>query len=199
MASTRRAKRERSTSETQIRLAVNLDGEGVAQVHTGIGFFDHMLAAFARHGLFDLHVEVEGDLHVDGHHTVEDTGLVLGAAIREALGEKRSITRFGTAHVPMDEALVMAVVDLSGRPFLAFADFTFDVPSVGGFDTQLAHEFFRAFSNEAACNLHLRCLAGGNAHHVIEATFKAAGRALRAAVALDKRVHGVPSTKGVLA
>lgn len=198
-ATIRRANRERSTSETQIRLTVNLDGDGVANVHTGIGFFDHMLTAFARHALFDLEVEVQGDLHVDGHHTVEDTGLVLGGAIRAALGEKRSINRFGSAHVPMDEALVLAVVDLSGRPFLAFADFAFDVPTVGGFDTPLALEFFRALSNEAACNLHLRCLAGGNAHHVIEAAFKAAGRALKAAVQLDPRVKGVPSTKGVLA
>ena len=198
MTAARRATQARTTKETDIRLTLNLDGEGEAQVSTGIGFFDHMLTAFARHGLFDLEVQVKGDLEVDAHHTVEDTGLVLGAAVRTALGDKESIARFGAAHVPMDESLVLAAVDLSGRPYFAFAGFTFDVPAVGGFDTPLAEEFFRAFASEARCNLHLRCLAGGNAHHMIEAAFKAVGRALRAAVERDPRVKGVPSTKGVL-
>lgn len=198
MTAARRASRQRTTAETAIRLSLFLDGTGEAKVRTGIGFFDHMLTAFARHGLFDLEVEVEGDLHVDGHHTVEDTGLVLGAALRDALGDKAGIARFGAAHVPMDESLVMAAVDLSGRPYLAFTGFTFDVPAVGGFDTPLAEEFFRALASEARCNLHLRCLAAGNAHHMIEAAFKAVGRALREAVSLDPRVKGVPSTKGVL-
>lgn len=193
------ASRERNTQETRIRLTLNLDGEGRADVKTGIGFFDHMLTAFARHGLFDLAVAVDGDLEVDGHHTVEDTGLVLGAAMKEALGDKASIERFGHAYVPMDESLVLAVVDLSGRPYLAFEGFRFDVPAVGAFDTSLTHEFFRAFSNECGCNLHLRALACGNAHHVIEAAFKAAARALRAAVARNPRIKGVPSTKGILA
>ena len=191
--------RERKTRETQIRLTLNLDGEGAVDVKTGIGFFDHMLTAFARHGLFDLSVTVQGDLEVDGHHTVEDTGLVLGAAMREALGDKASIERFGHAYVPMDESLVLAAVDLSGRPYLGFEGFRFDVPMVGAFDTSLTHEFFRAFSNECGCNLHLRALACGNAHHVIEAAFKATGRALRAAVRKDPRIKGIPSTKGTLA
>lgn len=190
--------RERETRETRIRLTLDLDGEGRAEVKTGIGFFDHMLTAFARHGLFDLSVCVDGDLEVDGHHTVEDTGLVLGAAVREALGDKAGIERFGHAYVPMDESLVLAAVDLSGRPFLAFEGFCFDVPAVGSFDTPLTQEFFRAFVNECGCNLHLRALACGNAHHVIEAAFKATGRALRAAVAKDPRIKGIPSTKGTL-
>lgn len=190
--------RERATSETRIRLTLNLDGEGKADAETGIGFFDHMLTAFARHGLFDLEVRVDGDLEVDGHHTVEDTGLVLGAAMREALGDKASIERFGHACVPMDESLVLAVVDLSGRPYLAFEGFRFDQPAVGGFDTSLTQEFFRAFANECGCNLHLRALACGNAHHVIEAAFKATARALRAAVARDPQIKGIPSTKGLL-
>jgi len=194
----RKAERVRRTSETDIRLAIDLDGEGKATVGTGVGFFDHMLISFARHGLFDLDVAVKGDLEVDAHHTVEDTGLVLGAAVREALGDKVGIRRFGSALVPMDEALVQAAIDLSGRPYLSFKGFEFNVDAVGAFDTSLTEEFFRAFSNEAACNLHLRCLEGGNAHHVIEAAFKATARALREAVAVDLRVKGVPSTKGTL-
>lgn len=191
--------RERATQETQIRLTLNLDGEGAARLKTGIGFFDHMLTAFSRHGFFDLEVTVQGDLEVDGHHTVEDTGLVLGAAFREALGDKSGIQRFGSSYVPMDESLVLAVVDLSGRPYLAFEGFHFDVPMLGAFDVTLTHEFFRAFANECGCNLHLRALACGNAHHVIEAAFKATGRALRQAVARDARIKGVLSTKGMLA
>ncbi len=199
MAATRKVERTRTTGETDIRLTLDLDGDGRSEASTGVGFFDHMLDAFARHGLFDLAVVVKGDLHVDAHHTVEDTGLVLGAAVREAVGDKASIRRFGSAIVPMDEALVQAVIDLSGRPFLAFRGFDFRVDAVGAFDTCLTEEFFRAFSNEAACNLHLRCLEGGNAHHVIEAAFKATARALREAVSIDPRIKGVLSTKGTLA
>lgn len=198
MKSERRTTRERKTSETEIRVTLGLDGEGAARIHTGIGFFDHMLTAFARHGLFDLDVNVQGDLHIDGHHTVEDTGLVLGQAVREALGAKSGIARFGSSFVPMDESLVHAVIDLSGRPYLGFEGFVFQVPSVGGFDTELAHEFFRSLSNEAMMNLHLRVLACGNAHHVIEAAFKATARALSDAVRIDPRIKGIPSTKGVL-
>ena len=198
MSGRRSAAKERKTAETAVRVWIDLDGKGEARVRTGIGFFDHMLAALARHGLFDLEVDVEGDLHVDGHHTVEDTGLVLGDAFREALGGKESIRRFGSALVPMDEALVLAAVDLSGRPFLAFEGFAFQSPRVGEFDTELTLEFFRAFANRCGCNLHLRALAGGNAHHLIEAAFKACARALQEAVREDPRVQGVPSTKGAL-
>lgn len=198
MSGRRSATKERKTSETAVRVSIDLDGMGEARVHTGIGFFDHMLVAFARHGLFDLEVHVEGDLHVDGHHTVEDTGLVLGDAFREALGGKESIRRFGSALVPMDESLVLAAVDLSGRPYTALEGFTFATPQVGGFDTELTVEFFRSFANRCGCNLHLRALAGGNAHHMIEAAFKACARALQEAVREDPRVHGVLSTKGSL-
>lgn len=198
MAGERRFETQRATKETKIRLSLNLDGKGEAKVATGIGFFDHMLISWARHGLFDLEVTVDGDLEVDGHHTVEDTGIVLGTAFAGALGEKRSIRRFGSAYVPMDEALVLAVVDLSGRPYLVARDFRFETPMVGAFDTSLAHEFFQAFANACGCNLHLRVIETGNAHHVIEAAFKATARALQEAVSIDPRVDGVPSTKGAL-
>lgn len=193
------SERQRTTGETDVSLRLDLDGSGQADVETGIGFFDHMLTALARHGLFDLRVRCTGDLHVDGHHTVEDVGLVLGAAFHEALGDKQGITRFADATVPLDEALVRAVVDLSGRPFLHF-----DVPApacqprIGEFDTALAPEFWRAFAMEARLTLHLDALRGENAHHLVEATFKAAARALRLAAAPDARRSGVPSTKGVL-
>jgi imidazoleglycerol-phosphate dehydratase len=196
---TRSSERQRSTGETRVSLRVDLDGSGDADVETGIGFFDHMLTALARHGLFDLRVRCEGDLHVDGHHTVEDVGIVLGAAFAEALGDKAGITRFADAAVPLDEALVRAVVDISGRPFLHF-----DVPvpadqaRVGDFDTALSREFWRAFAMEARVTLHLDAVRGENAHHLVEATFKAAARALRLAAAPDNRRSGVPSTKGVL-
>lgn len=187
----------RKTAETDIELQLVLDGEGHADVETGIGFFDHMLTAFARHGLFDLTVRVEGDLHVDGHHTVEDTGLCLGAALYQALGDKAGIQRFGSAYVPMDDALVLAALDLSGRPYLAY-DLT---PNgrIGQFDAVLAEEFFRAFAMTGGVTLHMRELAGKNEHHIVEAAFKAVARALRDAVAFDPRVKGVPSTKGMLA
>lgn len=187
---------ERRTTETDIQLEFNLDGSGNADVETGIGFFDHMLVAFARHGLFDLTVRVQGDLHVDGHHTVEDTGLCLGQALNSALGDKAGIVRFGSAHVPMDDALVLAALDLSGRPFIAY-DLT-PASMVGNFDSVLGEEFFRAFATTGGVTLHMRQLAGRNDHHILEAAFKAVARALRAAVDYDPRVQGIPSTKGML-
>ena len=201
---TRTAKAVRATSETDIGLSVDLDGTGAYDVETGVGFFDHMLCAFARHSLIDLTVRVndltvrvKGDTEVDDHHTVEDTGIVLGQALREALGDKRGVRRFGSVMVPLDEALVMAAVDLSGR-----GELYWDVPigpsKVGAFDTELAKEFFVGLAREAGVTLHLRLVTGENAHHIIEAAFKAAARALREAVEDDPRVYGVPSTKGSL-
>lgn len=188
----------RRTGETDITLSLALDGSGTGHVDTGIGFFDHVLTAFARHGLFDLSVQVKGDLHVDGHHTVEDTGLCLGKAIAEAVGDKAGLRRFGSFYVPMDEALVLCVIDLSGRPYLAFEGFDFRAPMIGDYDTELTLEFFRAVAMEAKMTLHLRSLAPGNAHHIVEAAFKAFGRALDAATQIDPRVQGIPSTKGSL-
>ena len=194
---TRTAKAVRATSETDIGIFIDLDGTGAADVETGVGFFDHMLCALARHSLVDLTVRVKGDTEVDDHHTVEDTGIVLGRAVAEALGDKRGIRRFGSVMVPLDEALVLAAVDVSGR-----GELYWDVPigpsKVGTFDTELAHEFFVGFAREAGITLHLRLMCGENAHHIIEATFKACARALRAAVESDPRVEGVPSTKGSL-
>jgi imidazoleglycerol-phosphate dehydratase len=196
----RRAERERTTRETSISARVDLDGRGTADVRTGIGFFDHMLDALARHGGFDLHVRCEGDLHIDAHHTVEDVGIVLGAAFLEALGEKKGIARFADATVPLDEALVRAVVDISGRPYLHFEVPTpAGQPRIGEFDVALAAEFWRAFAMESRITLHLDLVRGFNAHHIVEATFKAAARALGAAVRVDTtRADAVPSTKGVL-
>jgi imidazoleglycerol-phosphate dehydratase len=190
----------RATGETTITLRLDLDGRGEAEIRTGIGFFDHMLDALARHATFDLRVACDGDLYVDAHHTVEDVGIVLGQAFLEALGEKRGIARFADATVPLDEALVRAVVDVSGRPFLHFdVAAPHDQPRVGTFDVALAREFWRAFATEARITLHLDGLRGDNAHHVVEATFKAAARALSAAVRADpRRADDVPSTKGVL-
>lgn len=188
----------RQTKETDITLTLNLDGSGKGKIDTGIGFFDHVLEAFARHGLYDLDVRVKGDLHVDGHHTVEDVGICLGQAIDQAVGDKSGIRRFGSAYLPMDEALVLSVIDLSGRPFLAFEGFEFRAPMIGAYDTELTLEFFRAVAMHAGMTLHLRSLASGNAHHIVEATFKAFGRALDAATQFDARVQGVPSTKGSL-
>lgn len=187
----------RRTAETDIDLQIVLDGEGNADVETGIGFFDHMLTAFARHGLFDLTVRVDGDLHVDGHHTVEDTGICLGQALHSALGDKAGIRRFGSAYVPMDDALVLAALDLSGRPYIAY-DLT-PQGRVGQFDAVLGEEFFRALATAGGVTLHMRQLAGRNEHHILEAAFKAVARALRDAVDYDPRVKGVPSTKGMLA
>jgi imidazoleglycerol-phosphate dehydratase len=192
--------RRRKTRETEVRVRVDLDGSGTCEAATGIGFLDHMLDALARHGGLDLAVECNGDLYVDGHHTVEDVGLVLGGAFLDALGDKRGIGRFADATVPLDEALVRAVVDVSGRPFLHH-----DVPlppgqpRIGDFDAALAAEFWRAFATEARITMHLDGLRGDNAHHLVEATFKAAARALAAAVRADPaRADEVPSTKGAL-
>lgn len=195
--SIRFSKAVRQTSETDIELRLNLDGTGDITVETGSGFFDHMLTAFARHAGFDLSVRCIGDTHIDDHHTVEDVGLVLGQAFDEALGDKAGITRFGDVLVPMDEALVFAAVDISGRGQLHYR---VDVPieMIGGFETTLCEEFFLAFCSKAGITLHLEMLAGKNSHHILEATFKAAARAVREAVAIDPRVVGVPSTKGTL-
>jgi len=188
---------ERVTRETRIRAAIELDGEGNSDIRTGIGFFDHMLVLLARHSLMDLTVEADGDLEVDAHHTVEDTGIVLGRLIAQALGDKAGIRRYGFASIPMDEALATASIDLSGRPYLRF-DATFSYGRVGTFDTGLAEEFFRALTTQAGITLHLSCVHASNDHHAIEALFKAFARALREAVEPDPRNPGVPSTKGVL-
>ncbi len=187
----------RKTSETDIRLRIGLDGSGKASVDTGIGFFDHMLNSFARHGLFDLDVTVKGDIHVDCHHTIEDTGIVLGEAIREAAGDKKGIRRFGECILPMDDALILTALDLSGRPYLAF-DPTFSSERVGGMDTQMVREFFYAVSYSAGMNLHIRQLAGSNDHHIIEAAFKGFAKALDMALMPDGRITDVLSTKGAL-
>jgi len=196
----RTATRERKTRETEIRVRIDLDGRGEAKVATWICFFDHMLDALARHGMFDLEVDCRGDLHVDAHHTVEDVGIVLGGCVLEALGDKRGIVRYADATVPLDEALVRAVVDVSGRPFLHFqVPLPAGQPRVGDFDASLSAEFWRAFATEARVTMHLDGIRGDNAHHVIEATFKAAARALDAATRLDpRRGDAVPSTKGAL-
>jgi imidazoleglycerol-phosphate dehydratase len=187
----------RKTGETDITITLELDGTGTVDVRTGVGFFDHMLNAFGRHGLFDLTVRAEGDTWVDDHHTVEDVGIVLGQAFREALGAKEGMRRFADVAIPMDEALVMAASDISGRGE-CFWDVPICVEKVGSFDTQLGHEFFAGLARDAGVTLHLRELAGENGHHILEAAFKAAGRALRLACEPDPRVVGVPSTKGSL-
>ena len=185
----------RTTAETDITLTLNLDGTGAADIATGIGFLDHMLAAWTRHGLFDLTVRAQGDLHIDFHHTTEDVGIVLGQAFRKAIGDKRGITRFGHALIPMDETLVEAVVDISGRPFLVW-NVEFLRPKVGKMDTELFEEFFRALAFKAMVTLHINQRTGHNAHHVAEACFKATARAFRAACSRDSRAEGaIPSTK----
>lgn len=188
---------QRKTKETQIDVRIGLDGKGTFGGQTGIGFFDHMLSGFARHGFFDLEVSVKGDLEVDGHHTVEDTGIVLGQAIADALGTKEGIRRYGHFLLPMDDALVLCAVDLCGRPYLNF-DYTFPTEKIGDLDTQLIREFFYALSWSAGMNLHIKVLDGINSHHVAEAVFKAFGKALDAAVSKEPRVTGVLSTKGTL-
>jgi imidazoleglycerol-phosphate dehydratase len=189
---------QRDTKETQIRVSINLDGTGVSKLNTGIGFFDHMLDQIARHGLIDLDIEAVGDLHIDGHHTVEDVGITLGMAVAQAIGDKRGITRYGHSYVPLDEALSRVVVDFSGRPGLAM-DVQFTAGAIGAFDTQLAFEFFQGFSNHALVSLHIDNLKGHNAHHQCETIFKAFGRAIRMALTPDPRSVGViPSTKGTL-
>ena len=184
-----------NNKETEIVVALNLDGSGKSQVNTGIGFFDHMLINFARHGFFDLEVSVKGDLYVDGHHTVEDTGIVFGQALKQALGDKKGIVRYGSSILPMDETLVLCALDLSGRPYLNYkAELT--VPKVGDLDTELVREFVYAVSYSAAMNLHIKHLDGTNNHHIIECMFKAFAKALDAAVGYDPRITGVLSTKG---
>lgn len=194
---TRRAERRRTTRETDVHVVVDLDGKGEASVATGVGFLDHMLAQFARHGLFDLEVSCQGDLHIDGHHTVEDVAITIGEAIGEALGDKAGIVRYGHAYVPMDETLARAAVDFSGRPFLVFR---VENPRdrVGDLDTELVEHFWHSLATAARCTLHVELLYGCNQHHIVEACFKAAARAFSAAAARDPRVSGVPSTKGAL-
>ena len=193
----RRAVVARVTGETDITVELDLDGTGTCLIDTGVPFFDHMLNAFGRHGLFDLTVRATGDIEVDAHHTVEDTGIVLGQAFTQALGDKAGITRFSDVCIPMDETLVQAAVDISWRG-QAYCDLPIPTERVGSFDTELAVEFFYAFARDARVTLHVRELAGANSHHIIEAAFKAAGRAMRYACELDPRVNGVPSTKGSL-
>jgi imidazoleglycerol-phosphate dehydratase len=193
----RNATIERKTSETDIRLSLDVDGSGASAVRSGIPFFDHMLTLFARHGLFDLDVAVNGDIDVDFHHTVEDAGIVLGQVLAKALADKRGIRRYGHAYVPMDETLARAVVDLSGRPFLEYRA-PGGVEPINGFSFQLVEEFLRGFAMHAAANVHVEILYGRDAHHMAEAIFKALARALDIATQLDPRVTGVPSTKGVL-
>jgi len=198
MKTERQATTHRATSETDITVTLDLDGSGKANIDTGIGFFDHMLTALSKHSLIDLSVKVQGDLHIDGHHTVEDTGIAIGQTLRQALSDKRGVRRFGHALVPLDEALCEAVVDLSGRPFLAF-DATFDRDRIGEMDTELVEEFFRAFAMSGLLTLHLTQKAGKNCHHIAEAGLKALARALRMAVEADPRAQdAIPSTKGKL-
>lgn len=193
----RRATVSRVTGETDISVTIDIDGRGRSDIITEIGFFDHMLDAFARHGLFDLDIQAKGDLNVDCHHTIEDTGIVLGGAIREALGDKAGIKRFGECILPMDEALVLCAIDLSGRPYFRF-EHEFKVERVGYFDTEMVREFFYAISYSAGMNLHFKVLADGNAHHVIEAMFKSFAKALDMAATEDPRIKNVLSTKGRL-
>jgi imidazoleglycerol-phosphate dehydratase len=189
----------RETKETGLNVSVDLDGTGLASITTGIGFFDHMLEQLARHSLIDMDIRAKGDLHIDQHHTVEDTGIALGQAVREALGDMAGITRFADAYVPMDETLTRVAVDISGRPFLVFKT-KFVHAKIGTFDSELVREFFQAFATHAGMNIHVETLYGENAHHIAESAFKGLARALRAAVALDPRQKGaIPSTKGSLA
>lgn len=194
----RTAEVSRNTAETKIMVKVNLDGTGQAKLHTGIGFFDHMLDQIARHGMINLDIHAEGDLHIDGHHTVEDVGIAFGQAVHKAVGDKKGIRRYGHAYVPLDEALSRVVIDLSGRPGLIM-NVPFKSGMIGSFDSQLAHEFFQGFVNHAFVTLHIDNLRGENAHHQAETVFKAFARALRAALELDARAAGtIPSTKGSL-
>lgn len=193
----RKAHVNRKTKETDIRLFLNLDGSGQSQIHTGIGFFDHMLDGFARHGLFDLQVTAEGDLIVDTHHTIEDTGIVLGTAIGRAVGDKKGMKRYGSCILPMDETLALCAIDLCGRPYLSF-EADFPTEKIGYMDTEMVREFFYAVSYSAGMNLHMKILSGGNSHHMAEALFKAFARALDQATIIDPRIVDVLSTKGSL-
>ncbi len=194
---TRDASIERNTKETEIKLNLNLDGTGCSDICTGVGFFDHMLDGFARHGLFDLWVRVHGDLHVDDHHTIEDTGIVLGTAIKKAAGSKKGIRRYGSAILPMDEVLVLCALDLSGRPYFS-SDAVFQSEKIGNMSTEMIKEFFYAISYSAGMNLHFKVLTNGNSHHLAEAMFKSFAKALDQAVSLDPRITDVLSTKGSL-
>lgn len=193
----RQAHKQRTTRETDVRVKLDLDGQGLSTIATGIGFLDHMLELFARHGLFDLEVDCKGDLHIDAHHSIEDIALTIGQAFADALGDKKGIVRFGAAYVPMDETLVRAVVDLSGRAFLVYR-----VPKVreriGELDVELVEHFWRSLAAELRCNLHIELLYGANQHHILEAVFKSASRALSAATRISERIEGVLSTKGSL-
>ncbi len=193
----RTAEIARKTKETDIVVSINIDGTGKSEISTGIGFFDHMLEGFARHGLFDLKVKAVGDLHVDCHHTIEDTGIVLGQAILQAIGDKKGIKRYGNSILPMDETLVMSAIDLCGRPYFVI-DAEFTAPMVGDFDTQMVREFFYAISYSATMNLHLRVITGSNDHHKIEALFKSFAKSLDEATTIDSRITDVLSTKGAL-
>jgi len=193
----RKAKVERRTKETDICIELELDGSGRAELNTGIGFFDHMLDGFSRHGLFDLKVRADGDLGVDSHHTIEDTGIVLGRAIKEAVGDKKGICRYGSCILPMDETLVLCAIDLSGRPFFV-SNVEFTVPKIGDMDTEMVKEFFYAVSYNGEMNLHFQMISGSNNHHICEAMFKAFAKALDAATSFDKRITDVLSTKGSL-
>ncbi len=195
---TRTAHIERKTAETEVDLEVNLDGTGTSQIATGVGFFDHMLTLWARHAAMDLRVEVAGDLQVDQHHTVEDVGICLGQGIRQALGDKAGIRRYGHITLPMDEALATCAVDLSGRHYLVFQA-EFPAPKIGDFDSELVEEFWQAVAANALCNMHILVHHGRNGHHISEAIFKASARAMRMAVEPDPRMPGIPSTKGTLA
>ena len=193
----REAQVERKTAETSIRLSLELDGKGISNVDTGIGFFDHMLTLFAAHGLFDLTLDCDGDIEVDGHHSVEDIGIALGTAVRQALGDKAGIHRYGTFYLPMDEALAFVALDISDRPFLVY-DAGAVAPMIGSYDSELTEEFLRAFAFHAGITLHVKVLYGTNSHHKIEAVFKAISHALRCSVTIDPCIKGVLSTKGVL-
>ena len=193
----RKSEIARKTNETDIKLKFTVDGSGISDINTGIGFLDHMLTLFTKHGLFDLDINAAGDLNVDAHHTVEDIGIVMGQAIKEAVGDKKSIKRYGAIHVPMDESLALVALDLGGRPFLVF-DARFTSEKAGDMEAELFEEFFRAVAYNAGINLHIKVYYGSNNHHIIEAVFKAFGRALDEATRLDERIVGVMSTKGVL-
>ena len=196
-AATRTAAIDRQTAETKILLKLNIDGSGKSEIHSGVGFLDHMLTLFAKHGLFDLTVKCDGDTQVDAHHTTEDIGICLGQAFREALGDKRGIARYGHIVLPMEETLVTLAVDLSGRNYMVF-DAPMTSPKIGEFDSELVEDFWYAFTSNAMCNLHVQMQYGRNSHHIAEAIFKAAARALRIATSIDPRQTGVPSTKGLL-
>jgi len=193
----RKAQIKRKTNETDINIKLNIDGSGKSNIDTGVGFFDHMLTLFAKHSLMDIDISCKGDTYIDCHHSVEDVGIALGQAMDKALGEKRSITRYGTCFLPMDEALAMVSIDISGRSYLVF-DAEFTTPKLGDFDTEMVEDFFQAFANSCGATVHVKVMYGRNTHHIIEAIFKAFAKAMDKATVVDRRILGVPSTKGVL-